>query len=144
MHGNTTPNEPLRQVAFARTRRRVRLSKPRVRAILARDGHVCAYCGEEAEVADHVIPWSYGGLNDEDNLVAACTVCNAFLQNRVFSNLDAKRAFVTANLESHIRKQYEGMRRRLSYCPDCGDYFLPRTAGSTGILCAACNAADLG
>lgn len=50
--------------------------------ILARDNHVCAYCGGEAEIADHVIPTSKGGKGDPDNLVAACWSCNSRKRNR--------------------------------------------------------------
>ena len=46
--------------------------------VLARDGYVCAYCGEEANTVDHVIPRAKGGdVFDMDNLVAACKRCNS-------------------------------------------------------------------
>ena len=46
------------------------------RAILARDGHVCAYCGGRATTKDHVLPKSRGGSSGWTNLVAACVTCN--------------------------------------------------------------------
>ena len=46
------------------------------RAVLARDGHECAYCGGRATTLDHVVPRSRGGDNSFDNLVAACGRCN--------------------------------------------------------------------
>jgi 5-methylcytosine-specific restriction endonuclease McrA len=47
------------------------------RAVFARDGHRCQYCGDSAENIDHVIPRSRGGLHAWDNVVASCRPCNA-------------------------------------------------------------------
>jgi 5-methylcytosine-specific restriction endonuclease McrA len=47
------------------------------RAVFARDGHRCQYCGAAAENIDHVIPRSRGGQHVWDNVVAACRACNA-------------------------------------------------------------------
>lgn len=47
------------------------------RAIFARDGHVCAYCGKHANTIDHVIPKAHGGQHTWTNIVAACGDCNA-------------------------------------------------------------------
>ena len=47
------------------------------RAVFARDGHRCQYCGAAAENIDHVIPRSRGGLHAWDNVVASCRPCNA-------------------------------------------------------------------
>ena len=47
------------------------------RAVFARDGHRCQYCGDGAENIDHVIPKSRGGLHTWDNVVASCRPCNA-------------------------------------------------------------------
>lgn len=46
------------------------------RAVFARDGNQCQYCGRAAESLDHVIPRSRGGLHTWDNVVAACRRCN--------------------------------------------------------------------
>jgi 5-methylcytosine-specific restriction endonuclease McrA len=46
------------------------------RAIFARDGHRCQYCGAPAENIDHVVPKSKGGRHAWDNVVAACRRCN--------------------------------------------------------------------
>jgi len=46
------------------------------RIVLARDGGRCVYCGNQAEVVDHVIPVHLGGINFPSNLVAACARCN--------------------------------------------------------------------
>ena len=47
------------------------------RAIFARDGHRCQYCGAQAENIDHILPRSKGGPHSWDNVVAACRRCNA-------------------------------------------------------------------
>lgn len=48
------------------------------RAVLLRDNHTCAYCGQEATTVDHVIARKHGGdMFDESNLVAACKRCNS-------------------------------------------------------------------
>jgi 5-methylcytosine-specific restriction endonuclease McrA len=47
------------------------------RAVFARDGHRCQYCGAAAENIDHVVPKSRGGLHAWDNVVASCRPCNA-------------------------------------------------------------------
>lgn len=53
------------------------------RAIFARDGHRCQYCGGAAESIDHVIPRSRGGPHSWDNVVAACRPCNSRKQDRL-------------------------------------------------------------
>lgn len=49
--------------------------------VLRRDNHACRYCGATAPTvklnADHVIPQSLGGADKPENLVTACTDCNA-------------------------------------------------------------------
>jgi len=47
------------------------------RAVFARDGHRCQYCGDTAENIDHVVPRSRGGLHAWENVVASCRPCNA-------------------------------------------------------------------
>jgi 5-methylcytosine-specific restriction endonuclease McrA len=44
--------------------------------VLQRDGWMCAYCGDQAETIDHVVPVAKGGTDDDWNLVAACKRCN--------------------------------------------------------------------
>ena len=53
--------------------RRVAVSR---RAVMARDGHRCQYCGARADSIDHVVPRSRGGADTWDNVVAACRPCN--------------------------------------------------------------------
>ena len=44
--------------------------------ILRRDGYACVYCGNIANVIDHVIPFSKGGKTIKANGVACCSKCN--------------------------------------------------------------------
>ncbi len=53
------------------------------RAVFARDGWVCQYCGRAAENVDHVIPRSKGGEHAWSNVVAACRRCNSRKENRL-------------------------------------------------------------
>ncbi|MES9822494.1 MAG: HNH endonuclease [Candidatus Thiodiazotropha sp.] len=50
------------------------------RALFARDGHICLYCGESFPsrllTRDHVIPSSRGGDDCWSNVVTACRNCN--------------------------------------------------------------------
>jgi HNH endonuclease len=50
--------------------------------ILERDSYVCRYCGAAADSVDHVVPRRKGGSHDDDNLVAACRMCNSRKQHR--------------------------------------------------------------
>lgn len=46
--------------------------------VLARDGFVCHYCGQDATTADHIIPIKAGGDPVSlDNMVACCVQCNS-------------------------------------------------------------------
>lgn len=68
----------IRLVNYRRVPRRTRtLSR---KSILARDSHTCQYCMSEENPAkltlDHIMPKSRGGLNEWQNLIAACFSCN--------------------------------------------------------------------
>ena len=60
-------------------RRRVAVSR---RAVMARDGHRCQYCGAHADSIDHIQPRSKGGPHTWDNVVAACRPCNVRKRDR--------------------------------------------------------------
>ena len=59
----------LRYVVRAPYRRRTALSR---RAVFARDGYTCQYCGRTADSIDHVMPRSRGGAHVWENVTAAC------------------------------------------------------------------------
>jgi len=60
------------------------------RAVFARDGHRCQYCGASAENIDHVIPKSRGGRHAWDNVVAACRPCNSRKRDRLLEESGMK------------------------------------------------------
>ncbi len=57
------------------------------RAVFARDGHSCVYCGAPATSLDHVIPKSRGGPHTWDNVVSACGRCNHVKADRGIAEL---------------------------------------------------------
>lgn len=65
-----------------RLRSRLRAGETAIKAIGVRDerkklGGECVYCGHAADTVDHLIPRLMGGPDSADNLVAACSACNA-------------------------------------------------------------------
>jgi 5-methylcytosine-specific restriction endonuclease McrA len=57
------------------------------RAVFARDGGRCAYCGAAAASIDHVVPRSRGGRHTWENVVAACHRCNRIKADRTPADL---------------------------------------------------------
>ena len=57
------------------------------KAVFARDGGRCAYCGAAATSLDHVVPRSRGGTHTWDNVVSACGRCNHVKADRGISEL---------------------------------------------------------
>ncbi|NEA40172.1 HNH endonuclease [Streptomyces sp. SID11385] len=57
------------------------------RALFARDGGKCAYCGSVATSVDHVVPRSRGGRHAWDNVVASCRRCNHTKADRYLADL---------------------------------------------------------
>jgi hypothetical protein len=56
------------------------------RALFARDGHLCLYCGQSFSARsltrDHIVPVSRGGRNVWANVASACRNCNHRKNNR--------------------------------------------------------------
>ena len=50
--------------------------------VFALKGKSCYNCGQEATTVEHLTPRSKGGTDDLDNLVPACSTCNARRQDR--------------------------------------------------------------
>jgi 5-methylcytosine-specific restriction endonuclease McrA len=73
----------MRLIKLIRTlfRARVPFSK---KNILTRDGHRCAYCGNDKErlTIDHILPLSRNGGNSFENCVTSCRPCNNKKGNR--------------------------------------------------------------
>ncbi len=77
----------LRLVHYVRVPFRVTVPLSR-RAVFARDGHRCQYCGRPAENIDHVVPRSRGGGHEWENVVASCRACNARKEDRLLAESD--------------------------------------------------------
>jgi 5-methylcytosine-specific restriction endonuclease McrA len=73
----------IRLVTYVRVPRAVQRKISR-RALFARDGWRCVYCGASAGrlTLDHVIPRSKGGESIWENVVTACAPCNHRKGNR--------------------------------------------------------------
>lgn len=67
----------IRLVAYVRIPRDAHKRRITRRAVFARDGWTCQYCGSRTSLTvDHVIPRSKGGGSSWDNIVASCAPCN--------------------------------------------------------------------
>ncbi len=67
----------IRLVTFVKVPRDTHRRKITRRAVFARDGWTCQYCGVRSSLTvDHVIPRSKGGGSDWENIVASCAPCN--------------------------------------------------------------------
>ena len=77
----------LRQFVKVPYRRRSALNR---RAVFARDGSQCQYCGSDAESIDHVVPRAKGGTHTWENVVAACRPCNVRKRDRLLHETTMK------------------------------------------------------
>ncbi|NBV43188.1 HNH endonuclease [bacterium] len=50
--------------------------------VLEASGYTCHYCRGPANTADHIIPVSFGGGNEIDNLLPSCLSCNSSRKNK--------------------------------------------------------------
>lgn len=73
----------LRRLRYPRRLRRARPPIPYQvrRRVMRRGGYRCAHCGCRGERGnplqiDHIVPWSWGGGNEEGNLAVLCRGCN--------------------------------------------------------------------
>ena len=67
----------IRLITYVRVPRDPSRRKITRRAVFARDGWECQYCGARTSLTvDHVIPRSKGGSSGWDNIVASCAPCN--------------------------------------------------------------------
>lgn len=57
------------------------------KAVFARDGGRCVYCGSAATSLDHVVPRSRGGGHVWENVVSACGRCNHVKADRGIAEL---------------------------------------------------------
>lgn len=67
----------IRLVSYVRVPHDTHRRKITRRAVFARDGWTCQYCGSRSNLTvDHVIPRSKGGNSSWENIVASCAPCN--------------------------------------------------------------------
>jgi 5-methylcytosine-specific restriction endonuclease McrA len=67
----------IRLVAYVSVPRDTHRRRITRRAVFARDGWACQYCGSRQNLTvDHVIPRSKGGPSTWENIVASCAPCN--------------------------------------------------------------------
>ncbi len=67
----------IRLVSYVHVPRGTHRRKITRRAVFARDGWACQYCGSRSNLTvDHVIPRSKGGPSSWENIVASCAPCN--------------------------------------------------------------------
>jgi 5-methylcytosine-specific restriction endonuclease McrA len=79
----------IRLVTYVRIPRDPHRRKITRRAVFARDGWQCQYCGARtALTVDHVIPRSKGGGSSWDNIVASCAPCNRRKGDRLPHQID--------------------------------------------------------
>ena len=61
------------------------------RALFARDGHKCVYCGSSGRLTlDHVVPRSRGGDSVWENVVTSCAPCNLRKGNRLPEEIEMR------------------------------------------------------
>jgi len=79
----------IRLVTFVKVPRDTHRRKITRRAVFARDGWECQYCGARANLTvDHVIPRSKGGDSGWENIVASCAPCNRRKGDRLPHQVD--------------------------------------------------------
>lgn len=67
----------IRLVTYVRVPHDTHRRKITRRAVFARDGWACQYCGSRSNLTvDHVVPRSKGGNSSWENIVASCAPCN--------------------------------------------------------------------
>jgi 5-methylcytosine-specific restriction endonuclease McrA len=80
------------------------------RAIKARDGFACVYCGgTEASTGahlhlDHLTPKAQGGADVATNLVLACRSCNSARQDTTLSAWARGKSFTAASIRAQARR----------------------------------------
>jgi 5-methylcytosine-specific restriction endonuclease McrA len=77
----------IRLVNYVRVPRTVKRKISR-RALFARDGWKCVYCGSAGRLTlDHVVPRSRGGDSVWENVVTSCAPCNLRKGNRLLEEV---------------------------------------------------------
>jgi hypothetical protein len=75
----------------------------------------CAYCGDDADSIDHIVPVSFYYSGDrknlhltseygEENLVDCCRECNCLAGNKVFDDFYKKKEYIQDKLITRYKK----------------------------------------
>jgi HNH endonuclease len=105
--------------------------KKRWRELIEYYGARCYYCRKEiATTIDHVVPYSWDAVNDIDNLVPACVLCNCLAGDKVFDDVEEKRRYILQQ-----RSKRANMR---AICTECLLPFGYRSHSPSMFLCAEC------
>ena len=111
-----------------------RLTRFHKDTILNRDAHICYYCGGEATVVDHIIPWDWCHDDSPTNLISACSLCNLIASDMMFDSLDEKRKYISNERKRRRKKSGAGP----FMCNQCGNVFLPCVKNATNFVCSEC------
>jgi hypothetical protein len=76
------------------------------------------YCGDPANVVDHIFPHSYSLNDNEANLVASCNICNSIASDKVFDGFIAKQTYIKE--ERKKDRWTEAINLYRSMCQDAG------------------------
>ncbi|HEX2016882.1 MAG TPA: HNH endonuclease [Solirubrobacteraceae bacterium] len=96
----------IRLVSYVSVPRDAHRRKITRRAVFARDGWACQYCGAASNLTvDHVIPRSKGGASSWENIVASCAPCNRRKGDRLprQANMHPRRTPSTPRAEIFIQ-----------------------------------------
>ena len=90
--GSMTKPVVIRLITYVRIPRDSHKRKITRRAVFARDGWQCQYCGARTSLTvDHVIPRSKGGGSEWENIVASCAPCNRRKGDRLPHQVECTR-----------------------------------------------------
>lgn len=105
--------------------------KKRWKELIEYYGPRCFYCRKEiATSIDHVIPYSYDQDNEIENLVPACSLCNALASNKHFESVEQKRQY--------ILRQRSKRGNQHAICSDCLLPYAYRIHSPSLLICAEC------
>lgn len=91
------------------------------RNVLVRDKFECAYCDiRKATTVDHIIPRSRGGEHRWENVVAACSKCNAKKADKLLSEIGWETKW-QPYMPSGTRWLVLGMRPKEDWMPYLGE-----------------------
>ena len=102
----------IRLVSYVRVPQSVKRRISR-RALFARDGWRCVYCGDGASrlTLDHVVPRSRGGQSVWENVVTACGPCNRLKGDMLPHEFFARHPWAGQNFVRYARAVHRALKR---------------------------------